>query len=217
MPGRWTDTGQVAGHFMMKRPCLPELAFSHRLASCGLGLHCVHTFPGHDIMTVHRHLIKPLPAILATLLAACAANPVYPPEWATSDASPQQVAQAPEQVGNAQVIWGGRILGVENQADHTEVEILAYPLDAEQRPRPDDVGAGRFLALLPGYVEALDYPVNGWVTLQGQIRGVRSGRVGQAPYVFPLLDVQAAHLWPREESRPRSNVHFNVGLGVGIR
>lgn len=151
------------------------------------------------------------------LLAGCAANPVYSPDWADSTVTPRQVAVAPEQVGDARVIWGGRIIGVENKADHTEVEVLAYPLDKDQKPASNDTGDGRFLAVLPGYVEPLDYPIDGWVTLQGHIEGVRSGRVGEAPYVFPLLKVRAAHVWSREELQKRSNVHFNVGVGVGIR
>jgi outer membrane lipoprotein len=33
------------------------------------------------------------------------------------------------------VIWGGRIVQVQNYADHSEVELLAYPLDSSQRPQ----------------------------------------------------------------------------------
>lgn len=165
--------------------------------------------------------IKPLlncwPALAALALSACAANPVYPPDWADSAITPQQAAAAPEQAGNARVIWGGRILGVENKPGHTEVEVLAYPLDKDQKPVQNDVGEGRFLAVLPGYVEPLDYPVSARVTMQGRIRGMRSGRVGQAPYVFPLLEVRAAHVWSREDMQRRSNVHFGVGVGIGIR
>lgn len=151
------------------------------------------------------------------LLAGCAANPVYPPDWATSTSTPRQVAAVPETATDAKVIWGGRIIEVENKTDHSEVEVLAYPLDKDQKPSANDSGNGRFIALIPGYVEPLDYPSGGWVTMQGQIQGVRSARVGKAPYVFPLLKVRAAHVWSREDMQRRSNVHFNVGVGVGIR
>ncbi len=164
-----------------------------------------------------KHFHFQIPILAALFLTACATSPVYPPDWADSTLTPHQVATAPENAGNARVIWGGRIIGVDNKADHTEVEVLAYPLDKNQIPQQNDVGSGRFIALLPGYVEPLDYPVNGWVTMQGHIKGVRSDRVGQAPYVFPLLAVRAAHVWTREDMQRRSNVHFNVGVGVGIR
>ena len=104
----------------------------------------------------------------------------------------------------------------QNKAEHTEVEILAYPLDDSQRPQANDVGNGRFIAVIPGYVEPLDYPVGGWVTLQGTIQGVRSDHVGKAPYVFPLVRVRAAHVFSREEMQRRSNVHVSLGVGIGV-
>lgn len=150
------------------------------------------------------------------LLAGCAANPVYPPQWADADLTPRQVAAAPETAGTARVIWGGRIIDVTNKAAQTEVEILAYPLDDDQRPLANDVGNGRFIAVIPGYVEPLDYPSGGWVTLQGTIQGVRSDRVGKAPYVFPLVKVRAAHVWSRQDMQRRSNVHVSLGVGIGV-
>lgn len=166
---------------------------------------------------MRRHLLPVLAIIPALLLAACATAPLYAPEWADSAALPSAVAAAPERYQGARVIWGGSVIGVENLADHTEVELLAWPLDPAQRPRRDDVGAGRFIALLPGYVEALHYPAGAAVTLRGEIVGVRSARVGAAPYVFPLLQAEAAHVWAEDDAARRSNVHFNVGVGVGIR
>jgi outer membrane lipoprotein len=36
--------------------------------------------------------------------------------------------------------------------------------------------------------------------------------------VFPLVSVAQSHVWSAEEmTKGRSNVHFGVGLGVGIR
>lgn len=155
-------------------------------------------------------------AVLALLLAGCAANPIYPPDWASSTATPRQVATTPEAYGDAQVIWGGKIIHVTNKSGRTEVEILGYPLDKAQKPILGSAAQGRFIAVMPGYVEPLSYPAGGWVTLQGRIKGVRSAYVGKAPYVFPLVDVRAAHVWSREAMRDRSNVHFSFGIGVGL-
>jgi outer membrane lipoprotein len=42
--------------------------------------------------------------------------------------------------------------------------------------------------------------------------------VGEASYVFPLVTVNESHVWTAEELRKgHNNVHFGVGLGVGIR
>ncbi len=167
-------------------------------------------------MILKSNLSITLVAGCLLVLAGCAANPVYSPSWSTSTATPRQVAAAPERAADARVIWGGKIISVENKADHTEVQVLAYPLDRDQIPQPDDRGNGRFIGLLPGYVEPLDYPIDGWVTMQGHIEGMRSDRVGQAPYVFPLLKVRAAHVWSRQDMQRRSNVHVSLGVGIGV-
>jgi outer membrane lipoprotein len=158
-----------------------------------------------------------VPAALLAL-AACAPAPIYKAGPDAVAAQPFQVAQSPEQFASRQVIWGGRIVGVNNLADHSEVEILAYPLDKSQRPQANDSGGGRFIAVMPGYVESLDYPSGGLITVSGQLEGSRAGKVGQADYVFPLVQVNQSHVWSADEMRKgKNNVHFGVGVGVGIR
>ncbi|MBP1475168.1 Slp family lipoprotein [Frateuria sp. MAH-13] len=158
-----------------------------------------------------------VPATLL-MLAACAPAPIYKPAADAVGAAPYQVAQSPEQFASKQVIWGGRIVGVTNLADHSEVEILAYPLDKSQRPQANDSGNGRFIAVMPGYVESLDYPAGALITVNGQLSGSRAGKVGQADYVFPLVQVNQSHVWTADEmNKGKNNVHFGVGVGVGIR
>lgn len=153
----------------------------------------------------------------ALLLAACAPAPIYKATPDVANVPPAQVARTPENFGNATVIWGGQVVKVSNLADHSEIEILDYPLDSSQRPRPNDVGTGRFIAVIPGYVEPLDYPTGTLVTLKGHIQGVRTGKVGKADYAFPLVAVDAIHKWTADELRSRrSNVHIGLGVGIGI-
>jgi len=159
-----------------------------------------------------------LPALLALTLAACAPAPIYKTTPQAIAAAPQQVAQTPERFAGGDVIWGGRIVQVVNLADHSEVELLAYPLDSSQRPKANDTGNGRFIALLPGYAEPLDYPAGAMMTVSGKLNGSRAGKVGEADYVFPLVSAAQSHVWTAEEMRKgRSNIRFGVGLGVGIR
>ena len=158
-----------------------------------------------------------VPASLLAL-AACAPAPIYKPAADAVTAQPFQVSQSPEQFAQRQVIWGGRIVGVNNLADHSEVEMLAYPLDSSQRPRANDSGNGRFIAVMPGYVESLDYPAGALMTISGQLNGTRAGKVGQADYVFPLVQVNQSHVWTADEmNKGKNNVHFGLGVGVGIR
>ncbi|BBD79884.1 Slp family lipoprotein [Aerosticca soli] len=154
-------------------------------------------------------------ALSALALAACAPAPIYQPAPGTLTALPYQVAQTPERYAGGAVIWGGRVVKVDNLADHSEIEILAYPLDKSQRPKRNDSGAGRFIAVMRGYVEPLDYPPGALITVNGRLAGSRAGKVGEASYVFPLVEVAQSHVWTeRELGQGGSNVHVGVGVGV---
>ncbi|MEV8522327.1 Slp family lipoprotein [Dyella marensis] len=168
--------------------------------------------------TPNANLVLRLAAIAALLgLSACAPAPIYK-STGTVAAAPFNVAEAPERYSNAPVIWGGRVVAVNNLPDHSEIEVLAYPLDGSQRPKANDSGLGRFIATMPGYVESMDYPAGALVTVDGQISGSRAGKVGEAPYVFPLVKVNQSHVWTTSElNSGKNNVHFGVGVGVGIR
>lgn len=158
-----------------------------------------------------------VPAVLLAV-AACAPAPIYQSTGALVTATPSQVAQAPERFSNNEVIWGGRIVQVKVYADHSEIELLAYPLDSSQRPKVSDLGDGRFIAVMRGYVEPLNYPSGALMTVNGQLDGSRAGKVGEANYVFPLVSVAQSHVWTAEEmTKGRNNVHFGLGVGVGIR
>ena len=156
--------------------------------------------------------------LLAVALSACSPAPIYKAAPGTLAVLPAQVAQSPEHYGNGQVIWGGSVIEVRNFPDHSEVEVLAYPLDSSQRPQPNAHAAGRFVAIFPGYVEAFNYPGGSLITVSGQLNGSRSGMVDQAVYVYPLVNVAQSHVWtPAEMRQGHPDIHFGVGVGVGIR
>lgn len=169
-------------------------------------------------MPAIRRLVPFSSLLLAGVLAGCAPKPIFHTQVPSIAATPAQVAQTPERYTHGTVIWGGKVVQVKNLADHSEIEILGYPLDASQRPRASDSDGGRFIAVMAGYVEPLAYPEGALMTVQGTLDGNRAGQVGEASYVFPLVKVVQAHRWTPEELRQgRGNVHFGVGLGVGIR
>lgn len=157
------------------------------------------------------NLRAPVLACLALCLAACATTPPLDPQGARTGLRPYQVTNEPGSDGT-DVMWGGMIVEVANRERSTEVEILAYPIDARQRPLPDRASEGRFIAVLPGFVEPLDYPQGRFVTLRGRLLGTREGSIRQRPYVYPLVGVQAAHVWPRDfrTDGPR----ISVGIGI---
>lgn len=168
---------------------------------------------------IHRGLLSA--ALLTLMLAACAPAPLYKTGPAVSNATPTQVAAAPGNYTAAQVVWGGRIIHVENLQATTRVEILAHPLDSSQRPRLDASAGGRFIAEVPGFLDPMNYPEGTPVTVIGQIAGTQDGRVGEAAYVFPLVQLASTgnlHRWSAEEMRQgRSNFSFGFGVGIGTR
>lgn len=148
-------------------------------------------------------------------LAGCATPPVVVAQRPVTPALPFEVAAEPERYAGAEVIWGGMILGVDNRETQTEVSVLAYPLDAAQRPVPEAGTRGRFIVVLPGYVERHDYPDGLFVTLVGRVNGTRAGRVGDHAYAFPLVEATHVHRWPSGFQFDRPQWRF--GIGVGIR
>lgn len=167
---------------------------------------------------VTHTLLRSAAAIGLLALAACAPAPIYKPSPTTVVTSPGIVSQSPGQFANADVIWGGQVVEVHNLADHSEVEIVGYPLDSSQRPKvASNGGWGRFIAVLPGYVESFDYPTGSLITLTGHIAGSRDGKVGEASYVYPLVSVAQSHRWTADEMNAgKSNVSFGVGVGAVI-
>lgn len=149
------------------------------------------------------------------VLAACAA-PVFK-DAAIAAVSPTEVAIEPASHHGAEVVWGGKILDVRNLADATEVHVAAYPLDRSQRPDPTAPTQGRFIVLVAGFAEPLDYPPGRFVTVKGRIDGTRMRRIDDVDHAYPALRRDALHLWPVNFPRERSRASFGVGVGVGIR
>ncbi len=131
--------------------------------------------------------------------------------------SPAEVALAPDRHQGTGVVWGGKILDVRNLADETEVQVAAYPLDRSQRPDQAAPTQGRFIIVLPGFAEPLDFPPGRFVTVQGRIDGTRMRRIGEVDRAYPALRRDALHVWPVNFPRERGRVGVSFGFGVGIR
>jgi outer membrane lipoprotein len=166
------------------------------------------------ISHTHASLRGAALAALLTLVAGCAVAPAFsvlPPDPAPP---PHLVAEAPDRWIDRDVVWGGMIVEVRNYERYSEIEVLAYPLDEKQRPRLDLADQGRFIALLPGYVEANDYPQGRFLSLVGRITGERRSLLRDQPRVWPEVDVDRVFLWPRDFRKPRAN--FGIGIGVQL-
>jgi outer membrane lipoprotein len=128
---------------------------------------------------------------------------------------PEQAVSNPGRVRDRNVAWGGLIVSARNLADHTQLEVLAYPLDTRGRPDRDAKPGGRFIAVHAGYLETADYKEGRLVSVVGTVAETRTGSVGEARYVYPVVKVSRLQLWPTPEQEA-TQPQFHFGIGVGI-
>lgn len=130
--------------------------------------------------------------------------------------SPLDVAAAPERYHGTTMVWGGRVIAVHNFADTTQIEVVGHPLDRAQRPDIHAPSIGRFIVVLPGYVESMDYPAGRWLSVRGHIGGSEVHAIDEREVSYPLLLNDEIHLWPVQFPYEHGKFTFGFGVGVGI-
>jgi outer membrane lipoprotein len=154
-------------------------------------------------------------ALTLTLLVACATP--FDVGTANRTLTPQAAAGNLGAAQGTVVAWGGSIVAAQNFENSTEFEVLAFPLDRDNRPQRGATPTGRFIAVYPGFVETADYGPGREISVIGKIESTRTGTVGQARYVYPVLGASRMHLWPKDEgpaSSTQPTIHFGIGIGV---
>lgn len=154
-------------------------------------------------------------AVMVVLLAGCSAVEFDTGgrqlgEWTPATAAAGQGA------GDL-VVWGGRIVGIRNLAESTELTVLSYPMTGGHRPRSAAEPGIRFVAIHPGFLEPQQFAPGRWVSLLGTIDGTTPIRVGERELTGPVLRVEQIHLWqdsPGRSSGPR--VRFGLGFGFDV-
>lgn len=134
------------------------------------------------------------------LLSGCASKvPRVIGTPAAGDIRVDEVQQHQQQFTHSKVRWGGDIISVENLPQETRIEILSHPLDDEGKPKDDSRSIGRFIARIEGYLEPEDYPKNRRITITGKLTEVVEQAVGDYPYPYPVVEVEAYYLWPEQK------------------
>lgn len=148
------------------------------------------------------------------MLAACA-TPAFDIAGADPLVTPRQAAGNLAALRDRTVAWGGVIVAAKNLKDNTQFEVLGYPLDDQNRPKRETDPLGRFIVVHPGYLETADYAPGRLITVVGKLTETRTGTVGEAQYVYPVVGVSRMHLWPRQqEERREPSIHFGIGIGI---
>ncbi len=164
-------------------------------------------------MKTPRRTFYILSFLACLLMAGCApviSRPVQ--ESANKDLSFGQILKAPATYRGEVVLLGGRVIGVENLADTTLVEVLEYPLGRRLRPLADKASEGRFLARFKGFVDPLVYRGR-LITLAGRLSEPLTRPLGGTTYTYPILDVSEHYLWRSGADKAPA---ISIGIGLGI-
>lgn len=127
------------------------------------------------------------------VLTACVSTP-KPLQGTFAELTP--AAAAKKNALGGSVRWGGRIVAVDNRADHTCFKILSVRLDASGRPRNEDQTDGRFIACRAGFYDPAIFKKERDITITGRIEALRNGRIGAMTYAYPQLSAEVIYLWP---------------------
>ena len=136
------------------------------------------------------------------LLAACASIP-EPIEYDFEDEIfLQDVQMNVINHKGEKVRWGGVITQVINNESDTWVEILALELNNSTRPTGDrNNSSGRFIAKVDHFLDPEIYKDGYSLTVLGTLDDAIDGKIGDFNYSFPVVQVEAHHLWSNNSYR----------------
>jgi outer membrane lipoprotein len=101
-----------------------------------------------------------------------------------------------------QLRWGGKIIETENRESTTWLSILERPLYRDGEPEYSDESGGRFIAIVPEFLDPKVYTPDRLVTITGTLLRTEARKVGEFPYTYPVVEAQAWYLWPVETELP---------------
>lgn len=151
---------------------------------------------------------------LTTMLLGCASGPKFNSTGTDLSLTPQVASEQATTVLGTRIVWAGVIVNSTNLEQATQLEILSYPLNNQQKPNLSTPPTGRFLIHKSGFLETGEYRKDRSVTVIGKIERSTSGRVGDFSYTYPVVTPEDIFLWP--EGGGDSKVHFGIGVGIGI-
>lgn len=148
----------------------------------------------------------------ALTLSACATSPKFDTSDIDASINPKRAVDEIKTLQNIPVLWGGIIIASNNLKDLTQLEILAYPLDINQRPDIEQSPLGRFLANQEGYLETTDFAQGRLITVRGTLKDKQIGRIGESEYVYPVVKINQLHLWKKQSEFSEPRIQFGIGV-----
>jgi len=151
------------------------------------------------------HLAKSRCAVLllALLLSACASQvPLNIRKAPADNPALEQVRENTTGYLGRQVRWGGTIIATSNREASTVLTMLGRPLYRGGEPKFTDDSTGRFIAIVPEFLDPQVYAPDRQVTVSGTLLHTEDGKVGEHPYNYPVVQADAWYLWPEETEPP---------------
>ena len=151
--------------------------------------------------------------LIVMVIAGCAQSPVVDQGAEVAAVGPAHVLSEEGHEGK-RVVWGGRIVAIENLADVTEVTVVSYPLDRGDRPRLGSEPGVRFILVESGFLEPVQYAAGRYVTVLGTVSDLEQRAVGEYIREHPVLHAERIHLWPANPDQWQRRTRFSIGVGV---
>jgi outer membrane lipoprotein len=119
------------------------------------------------------------------------------------------------------VIVGGEVLNAKRLPEGTSIEILQLPLDGSEPVMDVQKSQGRFLALQKEFLDPATLIERPRVTIVGEVSGIRTQRLDNVDYTYPVLAVKDMKVWQDpigygSRPGPRFGVSIGGGTGVGV-
>ena len=130
-------------------------------------------------------------------LSACAK--AIPPDALTNvdyAVSFENLIGNPEAFTGKTVLLGGTIVLTENSPEKTTLSILQHDLDSDLEPLNNDRSKGRFIVMVPEFLDPAIFAEGRRITAVGRVTGRETRPLNGIPYVYPVIEKTYLHLWP---------------------
>lgn len=107
----------------------------------------------------------------------------------TSDSNNTQV------VSGGKARWGGKIVSVVNKKEVSEIEVVFFPENSFGKPKTGMPSAGRFKAVVEGFVDPLVFEEGRLITVVGEVSESQVGIIGEQEYIYPTLNAMGYYMW----------------------
>jgi outer membrane lipoprotein len=160
---------------------------------------------------MRSHLI----VVACLFLSACGGLPSAVRNVPVKDVPVREASENPNLVAGTSVRWGGLIMNVDNEKNHTLVQVLSYPLNFYGLPEVTKPSQGRFVMKTSEFLDPAVYEKDRQITVAGVLQGDIEVEVGNKTILVPLLAAKAHHLWPVYQNVPSGYGYGPGGYGYG--